>query len=147
MWPDRRILDLVGLEHPIVQAPMIGPKSDLAAAVSSAGGLGSLGSAALTPEQLRAEVGIVRKRTIAPLNLNFFCHTPAAPDPVRASRWRARLADHYRELGIDPDVSVRGANRMPFDEAMCEAVIALRPKVVSFHFGLPKRALLDAVKG
>ena len=70
MWPDRRFADLVGIEIPIIQAPMAGAVSaEMAVAVSEAGGLGSLPCAMLGPEQIRAEYGIVRQRTSRPVNV------------------------------------------------------------------------------
>ncbi|MCC0807306.1 nitronate monooxygenase [Methylobacterium sp. W2] len=146
MWPDRRFLDLVGLDHPIVQAPMVGPRAGLAAAVSATGALGSLGCAALNAEQVRGEVAVIRRGTDRPYNLNFFCHAPAAPDPAREAAWLERLTPYYRELGLDPAAPVAMANRAPFDEAMCAVVEDLRPAVVSFHFGLPDAALLRRVR-
>ncbi len=145
-WPDRRILDLVGIEHPIIQAPMIGPKPALAASVTAAGGLGSLGCAAWPPDQIRATVGAIREGTKGPLNLNFFCHVSPPDDEAAEARWRERLAPYYREHGIDPADSPPVAKRAPFDAAMCAVVEALRPKVVSFHFGLPEAALLARVR-
>lgn len=146
MWPDRRIQDLLGIALPIIQAPMAGAgRADLAVAVAQAGGLGSLPCALLGPEQIRAEVGIFRQRTDRPLNLNFFCHRPPAPDPAREAAWRQRLAPLYRELGLDPATPAPSSNRAPFDDALCALVEELRPEVVSFHFGLPERALLARV--
>jgi nitronate monooxygenase len=146
VWPDRRIVDLIGLDHPIILAPMIGPKTDLTVSVATAGGLGSLACAALSPEQVRAEVAYIRARTDRPINLNFFCHTPPVFDPSVDAAWRARLAPYYRELDLDPDAPVKMANRAPFDAAMCEVVADLRPTVASFHFGLPDPSLLRRVK-
>lgn len=146
-WPDRRIQDLLGIEHPIIQAPMAGPVfSDMVIAVSEAGGLGSLPCALMDEERLRAEMGIIRQRTDKPFSVNFFCHTPPAFDAAREARWRDRLRPYYIELGLDPDAPVPASNRTPFDAALCELVEELRPPVVSFHFGLPERALLDRVK-
>jgi nitronate monooxygenase len=82
----------------------------------------------------------------APINLNFFCHTPVAADPAREAGWKARLAPYYKELGLDPAVSVAAANRAPFDEAMCALAEEFRPEVVSFHFGLPDQALVKRLK-
>ena len=146
MWPDRRFLDLVGLDHPIVQAPMVGPRGQLTAAVSTTGALGSLACAALNAEQVRSEVAAIRLNTDRPFNLNFFCHAPAAADPAREAAWLQRVTPYYRELGLDPTVPVAMANRAPFDEAMCAVVEDLRPAVVSFHFGLPEAALLRRVR-
>jgi len=146
MWPDRRIQDMLGIALPIIQAPMAGAgRADLAVAVARAGGLGSLPCAMLGPAQIRAEVGIFRQRTDRPLNLNFFCHVPPAPDPAREAAWRRRLAPFYDELGVDPAAAVAGAGRTPFDAELCALVEELRPEVVSFHFGLPERALLARV--
>ncbi|CAX27393.1 MAG: nitronate monooxygenase [Methylorubrum extorquens] len=136
----------IGIAHPIIQAPMVGPKAPLAAAVSGAGGLGSLACAALTPDQIRAEVAAIRAVTEAPFNLNFFCHEPPAPDPVREAAWRAALAPYYAAFGLDPTAPVAMANRAPFDAAMAEVVEELRPAVVSFHFGLPAEPLLRRVR-
>lgn len=146
MSTDGRFLDLVGFQHPIVQAPMVGPKGALAAAVTAAGGLGSLACAALDPEGVRREVAVIRRATDGPFNLNFFCHVPTAPDPTREAAWRDRLAPYYAELGLDPATRTAFANRAPFDEAMCALVEEVRPRVVSFHFGLPDEALLRRVR-
>jgi nitronate monooxygenase len=147
MWPDRRLTDLLGTEHPIIQAPMAGPSTpELAAAVSNAGGLGSLAFAMLNPDQANAEIGRLRALTNGVFNINFFCHR-VAPQAVEAeARWRALLAPYYQQLGLDLAAQVPATARMPFDAAMCDLVVASRPKVVSFHFGLPEAALLEKVK-
>ena len=146
MWPDTRLLDRLGIALPIVQAPMAGADSPaLAAAVSEAGGLGSLAGALRTPEGLAAAVAEVRARTGRPFNLNFFAHAEPAPDPGRARAWLDRLAPYYAELGLDPPATLAGG-RAPFDAGFCTLVEALRPAVVSFHFGLPEAALMARVK-
>lgn len=145
MWSDRRILDLFGVEHPIIQAPMAGSQgSALAIAVSEAGGLGSLPCALLSAEQLRTELQIVRQRTSRPFNLNFFCHEQPKPDPEREARWVERLKPLREDLGVT-QATVPGG-RAPFGEEACALVEEFRPAVVSFHFGLPKQALVDRVK-
>jgi nitronate monooxygenase len=146
-WPDRRLLDLLRIEHPIIQAPMAGAMDwELVAAASAAGALGSLPGAMLTPEQVRDQVGKIRGRTNKPFNLNFFCHAPPPTDAAAEAAWRARLAPYYAELGLDPQALTNTANRTPFDAAMCDVVVAARPAVVSFHFGLPAPALVKRVK-
>ena len=115
---------------------------ELACAVADAGGLGSLPCAFLTADGVRKQVQNCRARSAAPLNLNFFCHVaPADTDEVDAA-WRASLAPYYQELGIAVDTSAPAPIRLPFDEAMCSVVEELKPRVVSFHFGLPASALL-----
>lgn len=146
MWPDTRLLDLLGIEHPIVQAPMAGSDSPaLAAAVSAAGGLGSLGCAMRTAEDVDAAVREIRRRTNRPFNLNFFCHGEPRRDDERDLAWLERLAPYYAELRIDPPKSL-SAGRAPFDEELCVMVEEVRPPVVSFHFGLPPDPLFQRVK-
>ncbi|WP_404937031.1 nitronate monooxygenase [Pseudomonas sp. JDS08PS003] len=146
-WTDSRLLDLLGIDLPIIQAPMAGANgSAMVIAVSRAGGLGSLPCAMLTPEQIRQEVQVIRSATRHPLNLNFFCHQVQAVDSEQERRWKNALQPYYRELGADFDAPTPVSNRAPFDEAGCQLVEELRPEVVSFHFGLPEPALLARVK-
>jgi nitronate monooxygenase len=80
------------------------------------------------------------------VNLNFFCHHNPEFDKHRETLWRQRLGNYYAELGLDPEARVSGSSRMPFDSAMCDLLTEVRPDVVSFHFGLPAKALLIRVK-
>jgi nitronate monooxygenase len=147
MWPDRRLIDLFKTEFPIVQAPMAGiMDADLVVAAAQGGALGSLPCALIPVEKAREQINIIRQRVTAPVNMNFFCHTPDEPDPAREAGWKQRLSSYYRELGLDPAAPFSAANRAPFDAAMCELVEELKPEVVSFHFGLPDQALLKRVK-
>jgi nitronate monooxygenase len=147
MWPDRRLIDLFGIEHPLVQAPMAGAMDGaLAAEVSAAGGLGSLPCAMLNAEKIRDEVEKIRRRTPKPFNLNFFCHTPPTLNNAREAAWRDRLAPYYREYGLDPAAPVPASMRMPFNAALCAVVEELRPRIASFHFGLPAPELVERVK-
>jgi nitronate monooxygenase len=146
-WQDRRLLDLFGIEHPLVQAPMAGVSSpQMTVAASEAGGLGGIGAGMLTPETLRGELQIVQQGTGRPINVNFFVHQGPMADAAREAGWRTRLAAYYRELGLSPDASTGGPARAPFNAATCEVVLEYKPKVVSFHFGLPEAALVRRVK-
>ena len=147
MWPDRRLLDLFKTELPIVLAPMAGVMdAELVIAVAQAGALGSLPCAMLSVEKAREQMNIIRQRVSAPVNMNFFCHQAVDADPRREAGWKQRLTPYYKELGIDPAAPFNAANRAPFDAAMCALVEELKPEIVSFHFGLPDRALLARVK-
>ena len=147
MWPDRRLLDLLGIELPIVQAPMAGATgAAMAVAVSESGGLGSLPCAMLPPGRARAEIGTIRQRTSRPLNVNFFCHRVPEPDPEREATWMSRFAPYRAELGIGPSSGAPAPDRAPFDDEMCDVLEEFGPEVVSFHFGLPEQRLLDRVK-
>lgn len=143
---ERHWLQTFEVELPVIQAPMAGANDDeLASAVALAGGLGSLPCALLTPAAMIEQVERYRQRTQAPLNLNFFCHRSPPPALEVLAAWRARLEPYYRELGI-ADEPLPAASRRPFDAALCDAVEALRPELVSFHFGLPESALLERVR-
>lgn len=147
MWPDQRIQKLLGIELPIIQAPMAGSvSSKMVIAVSEAGGLGSLPCALLSADQIRSEFRTIRQQTQKPVNLNFFCHQSPLPDLDLENRWKQRLESYYIELGIDSQAPIPTSSRAPFDSALCELVEELRPEVVSFHFGLPDRQLLERVR-
>jgi nitronate monooxygenase len=147
MWPDRRLIDLFKTEFPIVLAPMAGVMDqELVIAAAEGGALGSLPCAMITPEKAREQVGIVRQRVSAPLNLNFFSHSPVEADPKREAGWKQRLAAYYKEFGLDPSAPINAANRAPFDSAYCAVVEELKPEVVSFHFGLPSPDLVKRVR-
>ena len=147
MWPDRRLIELFKTEFPIVLAPMAGiMDAELVIAAAQGGALGSLPCAMISAEKAREQVNIIRQRVSAPVNMNFFCHSPIDADAESQARWKQRLEPYYKELGVDPAAPINAANRAPFDAAMCEAVEELRPEVVSFHFGLPDEALLERVK-
>ena len=139
--------DLLGSELPLIQAPMAGSQDHrLAAAVSQAGGLGSIPCAMLAPAALRQVLQTMRGLTERPFNLNFFSHVPPEPDAVREAGWREALAPYYGELGVDPANIASGPGRLPFNDEAAELVEEFRPAVVSFHFGLPEEALLKRVR-
>jgi nitronate monooxygenase len=147
MWPDRRILELFDIEIPIIQAPMAGPGTpELAVAVSNAGGLGSLPCAQLDLAQTRASLERIGRETSRPINLNFFCHRLPRTDAERNLAWLARLAPYYAEFGLEPGAAAASAGRRPFDADFCSLLEEHRPRVVSFHFGLPQPLLLGRVK-
>src|SRR6185369_2727717 len=139
---------LLGIELPIIQAPMAGVQgSALAVAVSNAGGLGSLPCALLSLDQVRSELAAIRAQTDKPFNVNFFCHTPPAFSTEREAGWRAALAPYFTELGIDPSSIAAGPGRAPFSHEAADVVEEFKPPVVSFHFGLPSAGLLARVRG
>lgn len=137
----------LGSELPLIQAPMAGAQgSALAIAVARAGGLGSLPCAMLSAKQISDEVAALRGAGLSSFNLNFFCHVPPTPDAAREAAWRAALAPYYAEFGIDPAGITPGPGRAPFTAESAALVEALRPAVVSFHFGLPEPELLARVR-
>jgi len=146
-WPNNELLGLLGIDHPIIQAPMSGLTTPaLAAAVSNAGGVGSLGCAELSLQQLREQFDQTRSSTTRPFNINFFAHaTPSYPTDGAATM-RERLATYYGELGLGQVAALSPSAMRAFDEATLETVLELRPDIVSFHFGLPAQEMVDALK-
>jgi nitronate monooxygenase len=146
MWPRTDFLELLGITHPVIQAPMSGfTPPQLAAAVCNAGGLGSIGCAGLPPGLVREQVASLRHATNRPFNLNFFVHARPHASPEVTVRMQAKLAPYFKEfaLGAVPEP------REPFttfDAERLELVIELRPRVVSFHFGLPAPAAVRRIK-
>jgi nitronate monooxygenase len=146
MSPDRNLVAQIGLELPIIQAPMAGASGpEMAIATSEAGGLGSLPCALLDPDGVCSAIELFRRNSRKPLNANFFCHGAEPRDPEREEAWSARLGGYYREMGISRSPVTPFAFSI-FDDAMCEAVETMRPEVVSFHFGLPAQSLVARVK-
>lgn len=142
------IQKLLGIDLPIIQAPMAGVQEhELAVAVSSAGGLGSLPCAMLSPEGLRNELMALTSQTTKAYNVNFFCHVPPEPDAEADRHWRRALAPYFDELGIDPDTISSQAGRSPFSAEMAEVLAEFKPPVVSFHFGLPAPELMERIRG
>ncbi len=147
MWPDRRLTDLLEIEHPLVLAPMAGFGTvELAAAVGAAGGLGSIGCGPVPPPAAAKTIAELRALTNKPINVNFFCHAPAKADAGRERSWLDRLSAYYRELGIDAEPPPTRVDLPPFGDDMCKVVEESSPDVVSFHFGLPAPALLARIK-
>jgi nitronate monooxygenase len=138
---------LLGIDLPIVQAPMAGVQgSALTVAVSNAGGLGSLPCAMLGLDAMRQELAAVRAQTPNPFNVNFFCHSQPEPDSDREALWRTALSRYFTEYGVDTSVILPGPGRSPFSHEAADMLSEVRPPVVSFHFGLPSADLVARVR-
>jgi nitronate monooxygenase len=139
--------ELLGIELPIIQAPMAGVQGNaLVIAVSNAGGLGSLPCAMLDLDAMRNELAAIKARTSQPFNVNFFSHALPTPNAEREVAWRATLAPYYKEHGIDVDTIPVGPGRSPFSSEAADVLNEFKPTVMSFHFGLPSAALLARVR-
>ncbi len=141
-------LTLLNVQHPIVQAPMVGVSTlRLAAAVSNAGALGSIGVGACDMAQAREMIAATRALTDEPFNVNLFCHRPAVADPARESAWLAHLQPFFAEFDAAAPARVSEIYKsFVIDEAMQAMLLAERPAVVSFHFGLPPVAWIQALR-
>jgi nitronate monooxygenase len=137
---------LLDIEHPIIQAPMAGGATtpELVAAVSDAGGLGTLGAAYLTPAQIVDAVAAVRRLTDRPFGLNLFAGGAEPADGVDPAPLLALLGRYHEALGLPPPALPDQA-AIPF-EAQFEVVLDAGVPVFSFTFGIPAPDALDRLK-
>jgi nitronate monooxygenase len=141
------IEQLLDIKFPAIQAPMAGVQdAKLAAAISNAGGLGSLPGAMLNPDALAAELGRLSDMTNKPFNVNFFCHQTPRVSARQHTKWQDCLAKYFDELGIEPPREIAGNLREPFGDTALSVLEQFKPAVVSFHFGLPDQKLVDQLK-
>ena len=143
-----RLTQQLDIDYPIIQAPMAGVSTpELAAAVSDAGALGSLGLGASTVEQAEALINQTRRLTTRPFNVNVFCHAPAIRDPQREAQWLARLCPEFARFGsLPPETLAEIYLSFQQQPRMAELLLDLTPAVVSFHFGVPERAVVDRLR-
>ena len=138
----------LGLSVPIVQAPMAGVSTPvLAAAGSEQGGLGSISVGATDAPGARAMIEETRARTNRAFNVNLFVHGSATPDPVREAAWLDWLAPVFNAFDAKPPAALRAVYKSFADDPdMLTMLLALAPPVVSFHFGLPPVAIINALR-
>lgn len=145
-WKRNRLTERLGMNAPIIQAPMAGASTPaMAAAVSRGGGLGSLGLALQPADEIRDDCRAIRAETNGAYNVNFFVHREPMADAARGEAMRERLRPYYEELGLGEAPEARASSE-PFNEDHLAAVLEMTPPVVSFHFGLPRADLFRAVK-
>jgi len=142
------LLENLAIELPIIQAPMAGVSSPaMAAAVSNAGALGSIGVGATDPDGARGMIAAVRGLTERAFNVNVFCHRPAAIDNARETDWLEQLRPHFEQSGAKPPSRLTEIYRsFVEDDAMLAALLTDKPPIVSFHFGLPSPQRIQALK-
>lgn len=142
------LLRRIGIELPIIQAPMAGVSTpEMAAAVSNAGGLGSIGVGPVDAETTRHMIAAVRAKTDHPFNVNVFCSRPAVADSPREAAWLARLAPEFARYGATPPARLTEIYQSFLtDDAKLAVLVAERPAVVSFHFGLPALDRITALR-
>jgi nitronate monooxygenase len=141
------LIELLGLRVPVIQAPMAGVSTPaLAAAVSNAGALGSIAVGAADVAETRLMIRETRRLTSGPFNVNLFCHRPPRRDPAREARWLSTLAPVFHAHGAAPPERLTEVYRtFVGDDAMLAMLLEERPRVVSFHFGVPAPAAIAAL--
>jgi nitronate monooxygenase len=142
------LLETLAVDLPIIQAPMAGVSSPaMAAAVSNAGALGSIGVGATDARGARAMIAAVRERSTRSLNVNVFCHQPAKADGILEGAWLEYLRPHFERFDAKPPVALKQIYRsFVEDDAMLAALLEDKPRVVSFHFGLPSAEQMRALR-
>ncbi|MDK3017179.1 NAD(P)H-dependent flavin oxidoreductase [Pseudodonghicola flavimaris] len=142
------LIERLGIDWPIFQAPMAGVATPaLAAAATEAGGLGGLGLGASTVAGARAMIRDTRALTGGPFNVNLFCHAPAQSDAAVEAAWLAAMAPLFHGFGAEPPAGLAEIYQSFLnDDAMLTMLLEERPAVVSFHFGLPDRRRIAALK-
>lgn len=146
MWSSNRLTERLNLRYPILLAPMGAITTPaLAAAVSSAGGLGGLGMWGLTADEAVRRIAGFRQLSPGSLNVNY----PLWPAPTftadASDAMRRHLQPHYDAHGLGPVPPARGAASDVSPEHLA-MLLEQRPEVVSFHFGLPDQTVVDALK-
>lgn len=142
------MLDKLGVTLPIIQAPMAGISTPaLAAEVSNAGGLGSLGVGAAGAQGARKLIDELQGRTTRAFNVNVFVHGAAKADPQREAAWLEWLAPHFDTFGAEPPKVLHPAYKsFANDDEMLALLLETKPSVVSLHFGLPPDDRIRALK-
>ena len=142
------LLNQLGMSCPIIQAPMAGtapPK--LAAAVSNAGGLGSIAVGATDLDGAVAQIQQTRALTDCAFNVNFFCHARAQQDQGKQSDWLKRFAPEFAKFNATPPSALTEIYQSFLtDDAKFQMILDQRPAVVSFHFGLPSTDKINALQ-
>jgi nitronate monooxygenase len=138
----------LGIELPIIQAPMAGVSTpEMAAVVSNAGGVGSIGVGSVDADATRQMIAAVRARTGRPFQVNVFCHKPAVADAAREASWLARLEPDFARYGAKPPARLTEIYQSFLtDDAKLAVLLAERPPIVSFHFGVPSRDRIEALR-
>ncbi|MFZ1106390.1 MAG: nitronate monooxygenase family protein [Hyphomicrobiaceae bacterium] len=136
----------LNIRWPILQAPMGWLSTPaLAAAVSNAGGLGGIGMWGFSAEDAERRIAGFRQQSGGSLNVNY----PLWPAPEItadvADPMRGRLQAHYDAKGLGPVPKPEGAASEVSPEHLA-MVLRAKPQMVSFHFGLPKQEVVDAIK-
>ncbi|HET7577735.1 MAG TPA: nitronate monooxygenase [Bacillales bacterium] len=146
MWSETRLTEVLGIQYPLIQAGMAGGPTtpELVAAVSNAGGLGTLGAGYMAPDAVREAIRKIKELTDRPFSVNLFIPEPIEVDEAKIEQANERLDGYREELGIKRPEKV-GTEGPPFWEQL-EVVIAERVPVFSCTFGVPPAEAVKRLK-
>jgi nitronate monooxygenase len=142
------LLQQIGVDLPVIQAPMAGTSTPaMAATVSNAGALGSIAVGATDAAGARVMIESTRRLTGRPYGVNVFCHRPARVDRERELAWLDALNPVFKRFDAEPPTAIEAIYKsFVADDAMQELLLETKPAVVSFHFGLPATDLIARMK-
>ncbi|MDX1605055.1 MAG: nitronate monooxygenase [Candidatus Competibacterales bacterium] len=145
-WPSTRLTEMLGIDYPLIQAPMAGgiTTPELIAAVSNAGGLGSLGAGYMTPGAIRDAIQAIRELTDRPFAVNLFVPEPVREDATRIRQAHRLLAPLRSEMGLPEPEPL--ASFGPNYADQLAVLIEESVEIVSFTFGVPGEHEMDTLK-
>ena len=142
----RKLASMMGVEHAIILAPMAGGTSTpaLVAAVSNAGGLGSLGAGYMTPDDIAKAIAEIHERTSKPFAVNLFAGGYDGTGSSDTAAMLKLIAPWHERLGLPPPAAPAGS--LPPFEQQVEAVLRSDVPVFSFTFGIPAAEIMRGMK-
>ena len=142
------LLERLGIDLPIIQAPMAGVSTpSMAAAVSNCGALGSIAIGASDLDAACKMIAQTKDLTDRPFNVNVFCHQPAVADRQKELTWLSHLEPYFSRFASKPPSALTEIYKSFIEDQPClELLLDLKPKVVSFHFGRPPETFILRLK-
>ncbi|PIC63738.1 nitronate monooxygenase [Sporosarcina sp. P13] len=146
MWNNNKLTRTLGIHYPIIQAGMAGGTTtpELIAAVSTAGGLGTLGAGYMTADEMNETINKIKELTDRPFGVNLFI--PELPEHCEEKIDKANeLLRPFREkLNVaKPQV---GQDSTENFAKQLEVIIQQRVAVCSFTFGVPSKEIVQRLK-
>lgn len=145
-WPNTRLAQLLGIDYPLIQAPMAGgiTTPELVAAVSNAGGLGSLGAGYMEPEAILRAIADIRQLTDRPFAVNLFVPEPVVEDAEQITRANRVLARYRQAL----ELPERGplATTGPHYTEQLAVLLEESIEIISFTFGVPGAGEMETLQ-
>ncbi|WP_010632522.1 NAD(P)H-dependent flavin oxidoreductase [Sporolactobacillus vineae] len=146
-WKNTAITKKLRIDYPIIQAGMAGGPTtpELVAAVSNAGGLGTLGAGYMTSESMRIDIEKIRKLTDRPFAVNLFVPENAEIDADKVSNSNRLLRPIREKLHLGDPPAVQQPTLETFRKQL-DVVITTQVPVCSFTFGIPDQSIIDELK-
>jgi nitronate monooxygenase len=142
-----RIDQICGVKYPLIQSPMAGSQnSALTIAVSEAGAIGSLPCGLLDCDQLEIELSQIKKHTNKPFNINFLCFSEKEIRKSERDKWHAQFDRYINSISEDGIKTSSSKTRTPFNVNHLDIIKKFNPPLISFHFGLPEKPMVNELK-